>query len=229
MLEGMRAFSFGKQAAQQLAACADELDVPRGTVLFESGEQASGLFLVLSGCVKLTLPASGPQPELVVALMRPGQCLDSGALFDQAPHRLSGRTACRCRLAYVQRQCIERLLERFPELSCFIAKELSRVVYDLIRRLRDPPTGTLGKDRLIRFLLEAPPKPQRGGSAVVTLRDPKRAIAAKLQMTPEHFSRVLRELSSSRLISVDGPRVEIHALEALLAFTSSRKHQRTGK
>jgi CRP-like cAMP-binding protein len=228
MLKGVRCLgTLSKQALHDLATCADEIDVPRGTVLFESGEQASGLYVVLSGCVKLILPTASPQQELVVSLIRPGESFDSAAMFDEAPHRLSARTACRSHLLYVPKEDVQRLLERFPTLSYVLAKEVSRTVYELVRQLRETRSANLGKQRLARFLLKGLPQGRRQGSAVITLPESKRAIAGSLQITPEHFSRVLKELRSSGYISVDGMRVAIHDISGLREFARSTSAHRS--
>jgi len=49
-------------------------------------------------------------------------------------------------------------------------------------------------------------------------------VASRLNMTPEHFSRVLHELSSAGLIEVDGRTVRIIDLEGLRGFGSCAPH-----
>ena len=44
---------------------------------------------------------------------------------------------------------------------------------------------------------------------VVTLPTSKAVVASRLNLTPEHFSRILHELSEKGLISVDGRAVKI--------------------
>jgi CRP-like cAMP-binding protein len=118
---------------------------------------------------------------------------------------------------------VQRLLERFPAAAHFIAMELSRVVHDLLARVRDTPSASSGKYRLVSSLLKDVPAEQRKGRAVVVLPDSKRAIAAKLQITPEHFSRVLKELASHELISVEGSRVTIRDVAGLRQFARSMR------
>ena len=47
-------------------------------------------------------------------------------------------------------------------------------------------------------------------------------VASRLNMTPEHFSRVLHELSAAGLIEVDGRTVRILDLEGLRGYGISQ-------
>jgi CRP-like cAMP-binding protein len=55
-------------------------------------------------------------------------------------------------------------------------------------------------------------------AAAVTLPASKSVIASRLNITPEHFSRILHELSNARLIQVDGRTVNILDMERLQAY-----------
>ena len=43
-------------------------------------------------------------------------------------------------------------------------------------------------------------------------------LASRLNLTPEHFSRVLHELAEQGLIDIDGRNIEIRDLERLRAY-----------
>jgi CRP-like cAMP-binding protein len=50
---------------------------------------------------------------------------------------------------------------------------------------------------------------------VVTLPAPKAVVASRLNVTPEHFSRILHDLAEAGLIKVDGREVTIFAAARL--------------
>ena len=52
----------------------------------------------------------------------------------------------------------------------------------------------------------------------VTLPIGKGVIASRLNLTPQHFSRILHELTAQRLITVEGRKVVITDLERLRAY-----------
>ncbi|HKU47004.1 MAG TPA: helix-turn-helix domain-containing protein, partial [Burkholderiales bacterium] len=59
------------------------------------------------------------------------------------------------------------------------------------------------------------PAARAGGEASITLPAAKRTLAAQLNLSAEHLSRVLRELSGRGLIEVQGRRVYVPDLGRL--------------
>jgi hypothetical protein len=54
----------------------------------------------------------------------------------------------------------------------------------------------------------------------VTLAAPKTVVASQLNLTPAHFSRVLRELTTARVIRVNGREVVIEDEARLQAYVN---------
>jgi CRP-like cAMP-binding protein len=77
-----------------------------------------------------------------------------------------------------------------------------------------------GKQRIIGYLLrELPENEQNGNNVTLTLLANKGAIASRLNLTQEHFSRILHELSDLGLIIVEGKKIHIPSVINL------RKHE----
>jgi CRP-like cAMP-binding protein len=55
----------------------------------------------------------------------------------------------------------------------------------------------------------------REGQATVTLSTSKSALASKLALTAEHFSRILHDLARRKLLRVEGRRIVIPDVRAL--------------
>ena len=73
--------------------------------------------------------------------------------------------------------------------------------------------------RVIGYLLRPDHEhDESGGQTQVTLPASKSVIASRLNITPEHFSRVLHELTQARLIEVAGRSVSILNMEKLSSF-----------
>ena len=68
---------------------------------------------------------------------------------------------------------------------------------------------------LLRDLQRVSPDDMEGE---VTLPIGKGVIASRLNLTPQHFSRILHELTAQRLITVEGRKVRITDLKGLLAY-----------
>ena len=74
-----------------------------------------------------------------------------------------------------------------------------------------------GTERVMGYLLNRVPPNAVNGNAVVTLPTKKGIIASQLNLTHEHFSRILRELFTAGLIEVDGRNVHIASVSQLRA------------
>jgi len=73
-----------------------------------------------------------------------------------------------------------------------------------------------GKQRIIGYLLrELPEADQEGSNVAVTLPTNKGIIASRLNLTQEHFSRILHELTDLGLIIVEGRKIHIPSVKKL--------------
>lgn len=204
-----------RDAAHALAQAAVEHTLPPGCPVFGRGDAAQGLWLVASGQVALGTVTQGRLARQT-RRVEPGQWLDAASAWLQGRHLEDAWTQSEVllwsfRLDVVRASCIEH-----PSLA-------EGFITVLAARVRDLTEGTLGlmqKDaeaRCATWLLQhAELRPGRdGGAAVVLLRERKRAIASQLAVTPETFSRVLRQLRDKRIIEVAGYTVRVLELAAL--------------
>lgn len=75
-----------------------------------------------------------------------------------------------------------------------------------------------GKQRIIGYLLRELPDDAAGKDVTVTLTTTKGVIASRLNLTQEHFSRILNELTEQGLIVVEGRRIHIPDLDRLRGY-----------
>jgi CRP-like cAMP-binding protein len=95
---------------------------------------------------------------------------------------------------------------------------LSQRLHSLIHDL-ESYTLHSGTQRVIGYLLRAETDADVADSpAQFKLPAGKNIIASRLNLTPEHFSRILHELTASGLILVDGRTVIICDMEKLRTF-----------
>jgi len=73
--------------------------------------------------------------------------------------------------------------------------------------------------RVIGYLLQPDHDDDEAhGRTMVTLPASKSVIASRLNITPEHFSRILHELTEAQLIEVAGRTVRILGMEKLRTY-----------
>jgi CRP-like cAMP-binding protein len=91
---------------------------------------------------------------------------------------------------------------------------LSRKLHGLVRDV-EAYTLRSGTERVVGYLLADVPDGAGGEPVVVNLSAGKSVIASRLNMTPEHFSRILHDLAAAGTIEVEGRTIRIPSVERL--------------
>ena len=203
-----------RSALQQIARGTTAVDAPRGTVLFRRGDRVSGFYVVIFGQVKLAIysPDGG---EKVIELMGPGQSFAESVMFLNKPHALTGETLEDTKLVHVSREAVESELRRDPAFARRVIAGLSQRLHQLVADVENVTLHS-AVERVIGYLLDRGTA-ARDGAPVVTLRANKRVIASRLNLSQEHFSRVLHGLFAAGLIEVRGRVIRILDMDRLRA------------
>ena len=206
----------GSTAFQRLTAGAMLVNAPRRTVIFKCGDASRGLFVVVSGQVKLAL--QGAQgTEQVVELVGPGGVFGEIAVLLNDRHVVTAESLADTQLVQIAKANVMAELERTPEFMRGMVAILSRRLRHLLGALENC-TLRSGTERVIGYLLNRLPPDADNGRAILTLPAKKGVIASQLNLTHEHFSRLLHELVSEALIEVEGRRVHILDVDRLRAY-----------
>lgn len=192
----------------RLAGGAALLTVPRGHSVFREGDPCAGLHVVVSGQIKLLLHA-GNGHEKVFDVIGADASFGESALFLDMPYQVAAEAIIDSQVVLLARTALFREIA----MNGDFAMRVIRVLAQRIRcRTHDLKTYVLfsGTQRVISHLLhEIPDETGVSGEVEVTLSTRKGIIASRLNLTQEHFSRILHELTSAALIEVDGQRVRI--------------------
>jgi CRP-like cAMP-binding protein len=121
--------SLPDEALREIAACATEVEVPKGQVLIEIGQPGAGLFIVEDGTLEVDLP-DGRTVDL-----GPGQFVGDIALLTDRPHvaRVRAKTPARC--VAIGRSDLQKLLVEFPQIAVAMLPILAGRVADLASAL----------------------------------------------------------------------------------------------
>ena len=103
-----------------------------------------------------------------------------------------------------------------PKFARHIIAGLSKRLNNMICEV-ESYTLRSGTQRVISYLLNRLPPGAVNGDAQVTFPAKKGVIASQLNLTHEHFSRILHDLSSEGMIQVCGPLVRILDAERMRA------------
>ena len=185
--------------------------IAKGEAVFHAGDPCTGFHIVVYGQVKLGFhsPQGG---EKVVEIIGPGQSFGEALMFLEKPYIVFARSLADTMLLHVAKQCVFSELERDPAFSRKMLSGLSRRLHGLVKDVEAYSLRS-SAERVIGYLLRDEDAP-----AQVELSAGKSVVASRLNMTPEHFSRVLHELQASGLIEVDGRTVRILDLQGLRGY-----------
>lgn len=198
----------GLSELEAIGAATVEQRVTAGTVLFRRGDPCEGLHVVVLGRVKLALlaPARG---EKVVEIIGPGQSFGESVMFIGQPHVLYAEALADSLLLLIQRNAILETLGRNPAFAQRMLNELSLRLYRLVADI-EAYTLKSATERVTGYLLAALPEDAAPDTpADVVLAASKSVLASRLNITREHFSRILHELSQTGLIRVSGRSIRI--------------------
>jgi CRP-like cAMP-binding protein len=204
----------GAAELDRIAAATVPLYFEKGQSIVQCGDACTGFHLVVYGQVKLAF--TSPQGvEKVVEIVRPGQSFGEALMFLDKPYIVFAQALADSMLLHVAKHAV--LAEVGPDSFG------RRMIAGLARRLhglvRDVEAYTLrsGQERVIGYLLADISDGDASGPAEVHLTPGKSVIASRLNMTPEHFSRILHELAAGGLIEVNGRAIRIPDLARLRA------------
>jgi CRP-like cAMP-binding protein len=148
----------------------------------------------------------------VVEIMGPGQSFGEAVMFLEKPYLVFAQALSDTMLLHVARHCVFEEIERNPTFARRMLSGLARRLHMLVKDVEAYSLRS-SAERFIGYLLREGEAPTE-----VELSAGKSVVASRLNMTPEHFSRVLAELSGAGLIEVKGKTVRILDLEGLRRF-----------
>jgi CRP-like cAMP-binding protein len=201
---------------ERIAQGARELQLARGQVLFQRGDQPSGFFVVVHGKVKLAL--TSPQGiEKVVELIGPGQSFGEAVMFMDKPYPVYAQALTDTLVLHISKNVVAGGIDSDP---AFCRKMLAGLSIRLHRLIQNVESISLrsSAQRVIDYLLRDLGEVKEGHDLHVNLTANKNVIASTLNITPETFSRILHDLSEAGLISVAGKEVCVRDIARLRAY-----------
>ena len=184
------------------------VEVPRDGIVFNRGDSCEGFHVVVYGQIKLAFVSAGGN-EKVVEIVPPGHSFGEALMFMEKPYVVMAQALTDSLLLHVSRNVVFAELERQPRFARKMLAGLSRRLHGLISDVEDYSLHS-GTERVIGYLLrQDAASGAESDPYVVTLPTSKAVVASRLNVTPEHFSRILHDLVETGLIIVAGREVTI--------------------
>jgi len=201
----------------RIAAQTKALRLDRGALLFQRGDPCEGFYVIVYGQVKLAF-ISSTGDEKVVDLLGAGQSFGEAVMFTEKPHVVTAQTLADTLLLYIPKQIVFERIESDARFARRMIAGLSRRLHFLIGDIEGYSMRS-GMQRVIGYLLRDEPQDADSDAALeISLPATKGVIASRLNLTQEHFSRILHDLSAAGLIVVSGRRISIPNVQRLRTF-----------
>jgi len=190
---------------QRLAQGSRLRQLARGDDVFHIGEPCNEFHVTVTGQIKLYAISPAGQ-EKIIEIVGPGNSFAEALMFTDKPYFINAQALTDTLLLSVTKQSVMQEIENDPRFCMRMLAGLSRRLHGLVNDVQAYALHS-GVERVIGYLMRDLPE---GGKGVaeepaqrVTLPVSKAAIASRLSMTPEYFSRVLHELEAKGLIVID--------------------------
>jgi len=213
LFEGLKADELAR-----LAAGTARRRLRSGETLFRQGEPSTGFHAVVHGRIALVVRSANGR-ERVSAIIEAGRSFGEAIMFLEKPYIVSAKALSDSLVLHIAKEAVFTELERNPSFARRVIASLSAKLHATVRELDMYALGSGGR-RFAAWLLRSVPA-ARDGAIEVTLPAAKRAIASQLNLSAEHLSRILRELTGEGLIEVRGRKLAIPDVARLREWTSS--------
>ena len=200
-------FSGLKQSdLDQLAQCSTRSWFKRGSVIVTEGDPADGLYVVVSGRIKVLL-GDNDGKEVVLTVESAGACFGEIALLDEEPRSASVAALENTELLIIYRDQFMDLLDNHPEF----ARSLIHSLAHMVRRLTKNVEGLARKDVYCRIVDVLERRSVVADDVrVVNERLTHQLIADMIGASREMVSRIMSDLVKGDYISVTSEQIRIN-------------------
>lgn len=196
----------------RLALGTTQVQLARSDMVFRRGDPCVGFHTVVYGQIKLSFISPSGE-EKVVRLIGAGGGFGEALMFMGKPYIVSAQALTDSLLLHVSKAAVYAEIERDPAFACKMLASLSMRLHSLMTDVEAYSLRS-GTQRVISYLLALKSEPCEDGEHV-RLEADKRLIASRLNITPEHFSRILRDLCHRDLVKMNGRDITIPDLSRL--------------
>ncbi len=188
----------------------------RGDVIFRQGDPGDGLYIILSGRVKISTLGQGGAEAILVTL-RPNEFFGALALLDGAPRSASATAVEATETLVLPRDRFRQLIDEVPGIRDHVLAQLTHELRRLTTHVEElhflDIAGRLAA-RLARLADEQGP-PQPDGEIRLDGRIPQRELAAMVGSTRQSVNKLLGWLVDDGLIRLERDAIVIVDLPGL--------------
>ncbi len=184
---------------------------PRGSVLYSEGQPPSGIFLLCSGGVKLSLSAPDGR-VLITRITHPGGVLGLSSVLTGNPHKATAQTMETSRVNFIRREDFLRALAEHRAMSTNTVRQLSEECESDADHIRALELSQSAAEKLASLLLTwcvQRGKPGENGVRMQLLMTHE-DISQLIGTSRETVTRLLRHFRNRGVLSIRGSTLTVH-------------------
>lgn len=186
-----------------------------GMLLFSEKAKPQGIFILLSGEVKLSINSSDGK-RLILSIAKAGEVLGLSSALSGLPSEMTAEVLYPSKIAVIERTQFLSFMSRHPEAYQTVTEELSLQYKTACEQLRTVGLSASAPEKLARLLLEWSDNGQKtesGSRCRFSLTHEE--IGEFIGTSRETVTRTLTSFKNRRLVSFQGSTVTIPSRMAL--------------
>jgi CRP-like cAMP-binding protein len=205
--------SLPDQVLQHVLSQSRVKSVNAGEMIFQQGEDASIVYCIVEGAIKLTVMTKGGE-VVVVELFHAGDSFGEALAFRDLPYPVSASALVNSRVVAVPKSVIRLELRAHPDAYPAVVSAAYTHLHRLVQQI-EQLKATSATQRTAGFLLALADGNENGSEFHMPYE--KQTVASMLGIKPETLSRSFRKLEEHGL-SVRGDTIHILDRNALEKF-----------
>ena len=217
--EAQRSGEFFKKLSPAALSDLESMEFPTlyqpGVQLFSEKSASAGIFIVVSGEVKLSINSSEGK-RLILSIAKAGEVLGLSSVLSGLPSEMTAEVLYPSRIAVIDRDQFLAFMGRHPEVYQVVTQELSLQYKVACEQLRTVALSGSAPEKLARLLLEwseSGQKTEAGMRFRFSLTHEE--IGEFIGASRETVTRTLSTFKSRRLVAFHGSILEIPSRVAL--------------
>ncbi len=208
---------------KEIRAVAALIQVAKGQILFSDCEESNGLYVLLSGKVKL-YKVSPEGKEQIIHVISPPDTFAEASIFLKGSHPFYAETLSDCQLLFFPKRDFLRSMKKNSRLSANMTVALSQYVKRYASLIDDLSLKEV-PSRIAKYLLDLSLRQTKGARSTdeVELALGRAQLASMLGTVRETLSKNLARMKAKGIIDVKRNRILVLNRETLEKLATGHK------
>jgi len=188
----------------------------KGEILFHRGDDANDFFYVESGQIELNLISADGQKKIIEVISHGRTFAEAVTFMRRSKFPVSAEALSDSVVYRIPNDRYRDLLHNDSDACLRLLSDVCRHLHERVREI-ERLTIQNARSRLASYLIDHIVDSD-DDEATVRLDLPKHVIAARLSITPETLSRLLRAATEEGILTVDDRVIYVHSLSRLRPY-----------